>query len=133
MTDLSIAKDHLEWLERFKVMLEETGADFKRLKEFGMDIEKENHLEVIRRFVEEQLGVSEADYLTKPIDIERVIGLTEGALLGRHGILRMKQNVPLESVPEDLLEQQLFLILCGTLGGKRFDACSNPITSSPRS
>lgn len=74
------------------------------------------HLSVLQAFVDEQLGISTDSYDRLPIDIERLMGLIEGELLGYHGMLRLSGDTPqLMSSPADVLQQQLYLVLCGTL------------------
>lgn len=82
-----------------------------------------SHLSVLKAFVEEQMGVSWSEYPTCPIDIERLLGLIEGELLGYHGLLHLAGKVPLGPGSADVLQQQLYLILCGTLVATASSSC----------
>lgn len=74
------------------------------------------HLAVLQSFIREQLGISPGGYASQPINIERLMGLIEGELLGVHGLMKLEGDQP-STVPTsaDVLQQQLYLAICGTL------------------
>lgn len=82
------------------------------------------HLAVLKGFVSQQLGIEPEEYSNTPLDIERLMGLIEGELLGYHGFLRLHGRVPQFPGPSDVLQQQLYLILCGTLIATTAGTCS---------
>lgn len=109
-----------EWLEA------ETGLTLSDLAERVPHLDAGSdpgHLAVLKAFVEEQMDVAPGDYESVPLDIERLLGLIEGELLGYHGLLDLRGVVPQGPGPADVLMQQCYLILCGTLVATTAGSC----------
>lgn len=76
--------------------------------------QQKDHLDVLRAFVKEQLGISEAQY-QDPLDFEKLFALVEAQLLGYHGLLKLAGVTPKGPSSSDVLEMQFMLVLCGSI------------------
>jgi hypothetical protein len=110
LLDTAFAEGHMEDL---KGEVARTGGDWSVLERF-MGGPLEGHLAALKSFVHEQLGVPPDNLSTAPVNIERLFGLIEAELLGRVGYDLLRGAPPTTS-PPDVLEQQLYLVICGTL------------------
>ncbi len=100
-------------MENLKRTVHETGGDWSNVeKSVGGTFQ--GHLATLKALVQEQLGVTPDELDTKPVNIERLFGLIEAELLGRVGFQRYR-GAPSEKSFADALEQQLYLVICGTL------------------
>ena len=77
-----------EALDRLRAEIERTGGDFARAQEAVGVPEFMGHLFALKEFVKEQLDVKPDEYQTTGVDIERLMALAEGELLGRHAVAR---------------------------------------------
>ena len=57
-------------MAKLKREIEQAGGDPERFRALGMDLEKGRHLEILKEFVREQLGVTPDEYLNRPIDTD---------------------------------------------------------------
>lgn len=112
LTNATYADD---WQRRFEEDVRAAGGDPRRIERLHAG-RTMVHLGAIKGFVKQQLLVAPEDYPTVAIDLERVMGLVEGEVLGYHELLNTQGGQPeLLASPADVLEQQLYLLLCGSL------------------
>lgn len=104
-----------EWWEEFETELRESGGDPDKLREMYDFDEAPEHLSALKGFVKQQMMVPPERLASEPVDFEVVMGLVEGEVLGYHGLLQRRRARPDLPGPADVLEQQLYLVLCGTL------------------
>lgn len=102
-----------EQMESLKRTVEETGGKWSNVEQ-AVGGSFQGHLVTLKALVKEQLGIEPDDLATKPVNIERLFGLIEAELLGRVGFQRYSGGPPEKSFA-DALEQQLYLVICGTL------------------
>ena len=76
---------------------------------------RDQHLQILTAFIEEQFDAIPAGYIDAQIDFERLFALTEAELLGHHALIRHKRTVPSSPAGPDVLDLQMKLVLCGTL------------------
>jgi hypothetical protein len=95
-------------------LMQQTGSDMKAIDDFR-DMPHESHLAILRRFVEEQLGIAPSELATASIDFEKLFSLIEAELLGIHGLGRLIGSVGSGVSPADVLEMQFMLVLCGSI------------------
>lgn len=78
-------------------------------------VEYVSHLDKLKKFVEEQFGLSEDSYARSTIDFEKLFALVEAELLGYHGLLQLTGAPKRVASPSDVLEMQFMLVLCGSI------------------
>ena len=113
-----------EALDRLRAEIERTGGDFARAQEAVGVPEFMGHLFALKEFVKEQLDVKPDEYQTTGVDIERLMALAEGELLGRHAVARLtgpRRDRPVPTAA-DKLEEHLHFVICGALLGTTRDA-----------
>lgn len=103
-------RDQMESLKR---TVHETGGNWSNVEQ-AVGGTFQGHLQALKVLVQEQLGVAPDELESKPVNIERLFGLIEAELLGRVGFHRYRGTTPERSFA-DVLEQQLYLVICGTL------------------
>jgi hypothetical protein len=103
-----------EW-RKLEKEVSDAGGDIRRAYPDYDPTVGTQHLAVLKGFLHQQIYIPTDDYIDRPIDIERVMGLIEGEQLGYHEMRRINQSFSHTPAPGDVLEGQLYFVLCATL------------------
>jgi hypothetical protein len=94
--------------------LKKSGANPQALKAL-QELRPDDHLGALKGFVQEQFGIAPNAYGDSNVDFEKLFALVDAELLGYHGLLHLRGEIPHGPSSSDVLEMEFMLVLCGSI------------------